>query len=97
MSHAVDRLSASASAPARGHRTSRSLNSAMSPTVGQVVFSPGGTLGSYGSTQSHRETKNAPLKQAKGTGRTIGQAPNQKSFHELQETVENTPGAEIRM
>ena len=94
MAMAVDSLSSSV--PMRGQRL-RTLSDG-TPDLERIVLSPGGTFSSYGSTQSEtRTTRNTSLKQAKGTGRTIGETPNQKSYNELRSEIENTPGAEIRM
>ena len=95
MQMAVDSLSASA--PTRGQRISQSLPRHGTPEQRNVALSPGGTFSSYGSTKSESATRNASLKQAKGTGRTIGEIPNRKSYNELRSEIENTPGAEIRM
>lgn len=94
MSRAAGNLSASA--PVRGSRMvpSRSMPEGGSPSsFGPLVFSPGG-ISSGASVESGGRTKS--LKQAKGTGRKPG-TPNKKSYNELVEVAERTPGAEIRM
>ena len=57
-------------------------------------------LHSYGTkSASGAETgaKSKTLKQAKGTGRKIRGTPNERSYSQLVDAVEKTPGAEIRM
>ena len=57
-------------------------------------------LHSYGTkSASGTETgaKSKSLKQARGTGRKIGGSPNERSYSQLVDVVEKTPGAEIRM
>ena len=96
MARAVDGLSTSA--PSRT-RTGQSATSTGS--IGTVLFSPGGySYGSYGTkSASGTETgaKSKTLKQARGTGRKIGATPNERSYSQLVDVVEKTPGAEIRM
>ena len=89
MSAAVDGLSASAP---NGH-----LSSSVTNEDGRTfVLSPGGH--SYGGTQVHSNTnRSRTLKQAKGTGRKISHHPNRRSYNQLVEEVEKTPGAEIRI
>lgn len=82
----------STSAP-NDHRASSSVNS--QGEHGPCIFSPGGY--SYGSTSTSSERRCKTLKQAKGTGRSVGKAPNQKSYNQLVDLAEKTPGAEIRI
>ena len=87
MSAAVDGLSASAP---NGH-----LSSSVTNEDGRTfVLSPGGH--SYGGAQVH-SNRSRTLKQAKGTGRKISHQANRRSYNQLVEEVEKTPGAEIRI
>ncbi len=91
MARAVDSLSTSA--PPK-HQDGL----ASSGDYGSLIFSPGGysyggSTGSGGATKK----KNKALKQAKGTGRICGKAPNERSYSQLVDLAEQTPGAEIRI
>lgn len=95
MARAVDSLSTSAPAGAGGPRQGGSVTSG---DFGPCIFSPGGL--SYGATNSGSNSnskRGKSLKQAKGTGRKIDKAPNERSYNQLVDLAEKTPGAEIRM
>ena len=66
-----------------------------------MLISPGDfSYGSYGTKSAsgtETGTKSKTLKQARGTGRKIGASPNKRSYTELAKSVENIPGAEIRV
>lgn len=66
-----------------------------------MIMSPGDfSYGSYGTKSAsgtETGTKSKTLKQARGTGRKVGASPNKRSYAELEKSVENIPGAEIRV
>ena len=87
MSAAVDGLSTSAPLAQINNSVTEGRN---------LVLSPGGY--SYGGAQAHSSNpqRSRTLKQARGTGRKISN-PNQRSYSQLVEEAEKTPGAEIRI
>ena len=91
MAQAVDCLSTSAPTTAESQM--------ISSDFGPCIFIPGGF--SYESTANPKAKMKgnfeATLKQAKGTGRQVCIEPNQKSYTQLKQEVQQTPGAEIRM
>ena len=92
MAQAVDCLSTSAPTSC----LQRSEAEVTSSDFGPCIFSPGGL--SYDSTTNDSKAIKGclTLKQAKGTGRQVCE-PNQKSYSQLKQEVQQTPGAEIRM
>ena len=71
----------------------------MTTDFGPCIFSPGGFSYESSSTsikgfKGHQGS--TTLKQAKGTGRQVSE-PNQKSYSQLKQVAQQTPGAEIRM
>ena len=95
MSQAVDCLSTSA--PSASQRPT--IESGCSD-FGPCIFSPGGFSFESSSTsirgQNSTQQMGTTLKQAKGTGRQFCE-PNQKSYSQLKQVAQQTPGAEIRM
>jgi len=98
MSRAVDSLSTSAPSRTRNNQNG-SVTSAGTPTeFGQLLFSPGGySYGTKSASGAETGAKSKTLKQAKGTGRKIRGTPNERSYSQLVDAVEKTPGAEIRI
>ena len=91
MAQAVDCLSTSA--------PTGQESEVISSDFGPCIFIPGGF--SYESSTNPKALKGnealcTTLKQAKGTGRQVCE-PNQKSYTQLKQEVQQTPGAEIRM